>query len=140
MQLAELIELKALEDERGYLLPLEADGAEVPFPVKRVYFMYGMPDDKERGKHAHRDTRQLLVCVHGAVTIDCDFGRGLPIRHFRLDSPTKGLLLGGLVWREMRDFSPGTVIAVLADEHYSEAAPKEIRNYEEFLSHAREEA
>lgn len=117
------IRLDAIGDERGYLLPLEIGRGAVPFEVKRVYYMYGIPEEMGRGKHAHLDLRQLLVCIHGGCTVRCDYGNRVVEEH-RLDAPDQGLLIEGLVWREMFDFEPETVLLVLADEHYEDAAQK----------------
>lgn len=132
-QIVHPVELVPCGDSRGYLLALEGGRDKIPFDVKRVYFMYGIPCGAERGKHAHLDTKQVLVCVHGSFTISCEFGDGRPTLTYTLDNPTKGLYIEGFVWREMCDFAPNTVIAVLANEHYDEAAPKEIRDHKLFL-------
>lgn len=137
-QNVKLVELHPVGDERGYLLPIEVGRGDVPFEVKRVYYMYGIPDAKGRGKHAHVDLRQILICVHGACTVRCDFGPGRAVEDYRLDRPDCGLVIEGLVWREMYDFAPETVLLVLADEHYDVAAPKEIRDYDAFLMRVKE--
>lgn len=133
------VPLKPVGDERGYLLPIEIGRDAVPFEVKRVYYMYGIPDGKGRGQHAHLDLRQILICVHGSCKVCCDYGEGRAVETHILDRPDKGLVIEGLVWREMSDFAPGTVLLVLADEHYDEAAPKEIRDYQAFLKKVEEE-
>ncbi len=127
------VALKPVGDSRGYLLPIEIGRDVVPFEVKRIYYMYGIPDGKGRGKHAHVDLRQILICVHGACTVVCDYGGGRPLETYSLDRPDKGLVIEGLVWREMSNFTPDTVLLVLADEHYDVAAPKEIRDHDAFL-------
>lgn len=83
-----------------------------------------------RGHHAHRQLKQLLVCVSGACTIRCDFGDGR-VEDVTLDWPDQGLLIEGLVWRDMLHFSKGSVLMVLASDHYDEA--DYIRDYETFL-------
>lgn len=133
------VPLRPVGDERGYLLPIEIGRDVVPFEVKRVYYMYGIPDGKGRGKHAHVDLRQILICVHGSCKVCCDYGDGRPGETHVLDRPDKGLVIEGLIWREMEDFEPETVLLVLADEHYDEAAPKEIRDYQVFLKRVEEE-
>ena len=116
-------------DERGKLIPLEADGEEVPFDVKRVYYIFDTTPGTVRGKHAHRRLSQALVCVSGACTIVCELPDGTRSEH-RLDWPTKGLVIEGVVWREMKDFSKDAVLMVLASEHYD---PTDyIRDYGEF--------
>ncbi len=114
-------------DERGSLVAIEAHKT-VPFEVKRVYYIFGTKPVVSRGFHAHRALQQVAVCVAGKCRMVLDDG------HQRedvwLDSPTKGLLIGNLVWREMHDFSPDCVLLVLASEFYNEA--DYIRSYAEF--------
>lgn len=133
------VPLRPVGDDRGYLLPIEIGRDAIPFEVKRVYYMYGIPDGKGRGQHAHLDLRQILICVHGSCKVTCDYGSGRSIETYVLDRPDKGLVIEGLVWRKMSDFAPDTVLLVLADEHYDEAAPKEIRDYQVFLKRVEKE-
>ena len=137
-QRVELVPLKAYGDHRGKLLPLEAMSESVPFEIKRVYYMYDVPDRESRGAHAHVDLKQILICVNGGCTVVCDFGDGRPNETYRLDNPERGLIIEGMVWREMLDWAPGTVLLVLADEHFSVAGPKEIRNHEDFVRRIKE--
>ena len=127
------LELTPHGDSRGQLIPLEAGGEEVPFEVRRVYYIFDTTPGTVRGKHAHRTLKQLLVCVSGACTIDCELPDGTRSTH-RLDWPTKGLLIEGLVWREMREFSKDAVLMVLASEHYD--ISDYIRDYVVFLKEA----
>ena len=124
------VAFSARGDARGSLIPLEADSADVPFEVKRAYFIFDTTPGTVRGKHAHKSLRQVLICVSGACTVDCEMPDGTTSSH-RLDWPTKGLLVEGLVWRTMRDFSKDAVLFVLASEHYSEA--DYVRDHAEFL-------
>jgi dTDP-4-dehydrorhamnose 3,5-epimerase-like enzyme len=116
-----------LGDDRGSLVALETHKT-VPFDVKRVYYIFGTKAGVSRGFHAHRALQQVAVCVTGKCRMVLDNG------HQRedvwLDSPTKGLLIGDLVWREMHDFSPDCVLLVLASEHYDET--DYIRSYDDF--------
>lgn len=114
-------------DSRGSLIALECE-KEVPFSVHRIYYIYGTQPGTPRGFHAHRNLKQLLIAVSGAVSIHCEFD-GVK-QEFLLDLPSKGLLIEGFVWREMHDFSEGAVLLVLASEYYSE--DDYIRDYEEF--------
>ena len=116
-------------DERGKLIALEALTDLVPFEVKRVYYIFDTTPGTVRGNHAHKDLRQLLVCVSGACTIACEMPDGTKSEH-RLDWPDRGLLIEGLVWRQMKEFSKDAVLLVLASEHYDES--DYIRNYDEF--------
>lgn len=123
------IQLSFHGDDRGKLIALEELSEQVPFPVKRFYYIYDTTPGTVRGKHAHRNLRQLLICASGACTIVCERPDGARSEH-RLDWPNKGLLIEGLVWREMKDFSKDAVLMVLASEYYDES--DYIRDYEEF--------
>lgn len=100
----------------------------VPFEIKRVYYIFGTAPGVSRGNHAHRALQQVAVCVTGKCRMVLD--DGTQREEVWLDSPTKGLLIGDLVWREMHDFSPDCVLLVLASEHYNET--DYIRTYEDF--------
>ena len=127
------IVLQSHGDERGKLIPLEAGCEDVPFDVRRVYYIFDTTPGTVRGMHAHRALKQLLVCVSGACTISCEMPDGTRSTH-RLDWPTKGLLIEGLVWREMSEFSKDAVLVVLASEHYD--ISDYIRDYAVFLKEA----
>lgn len=117
-------------DDRGNLIALEELSEEVPFEVKRVYYSFDTQPGSVRGNHAHLALKQFIVCVSGALTFVCEMPDGTRTVH-RLDWPNKGLLVEGMVWREIRDFSKGSVMLVLASEHYNEA--DYIRDYGDFL-------
>ena len=127
MSLIKILSFPPLGDERGSLVALEAHKT-VPFDVKRVYYIFGTQPSVSRGYHAHRALQQVAVCVTGKCRIVLDDGKRRD--EVWLDSPTKGLLIGDLVWREMHDFSPDCVLLVLASEFYNEA--DYIRSYDEF--------
>ncbi len=116
-------------DERGQLIAMESLTEYVPFDVKRVYYIYDTTPGTVRGKHAHKDLKQILICVSGACTIECEMPDGTKAQ-YRLDWPDRGLLIEGLVWREMKEFSKDAVLLVLASEHYDEK--DYIRDYSEF--------
>lgn len=134
MALVKEIKFAFKGDERGKLIPLEASSDQVPFEVKRMYYIFDTTPGTVRGKHAHKVLKQVLICVSGACTIDCELPDGTKSSH-RLDWPTKGLLIEGLVWREMRDFSKDAVLLVFASEHYDES--DYIRRYDDFRVAAR---
>lgn len=127
MSLIKLINLPPLGDHRGSLVALEAHKT-VPFDIKRVYYIFGTQGSVSRGFHAHRALQQVAVCVTGKCRMLLDDGSRR--EDVWLDTPTKGLLIGDLVWREMHNFSPNCVLLVLASEHYDES--DYIRSYEEF--------
>ena len=116
-------------DERGKLIALETLSAQVPFEVKRVYYIFDTTPGTVRGQHAHKTLRQVLVCVSGACTIECELADGSRVER-RLDWPDKGLMIDGLVWRNMKEFSKDAVLLVLASEHYDEG--DYIRDYATF--------
>ncbi len=116
-------------DNRGSLIALEAMSELVPFEIKRCYYIFDTTPGTIRGLHAHRDLKQVLICVSGSCTIVCDNGKERS--EFHLDWPDKGVLIEGLVWREMKNFSKGAVLLVLASEHYDEA--DYIRNNAAFI-------
>jgi dTDP-4-dehydrorhamnose 3,5-epimerase-like enzyme len=118
-------------DDRGSLIALEA-AREIPFPIERVYFVFGTRPGVDRGFHAHKTLEQWAVCVSGSCVMTMDDGRER--RSVRLDSPEKGLYIGRGIWREMSDFSPDAVLMVIASNHYDEA--DYIRSYEDFLDFA----
>ena len=123
----EIVKLSVHGDERGSLIALES-GSDIPFEVLRVYYIYGTHSDTPRGFHAHRHLKQMLVAVSGSVTVSCEYNSQK--NQYHLDSPDKGLLIEGLVWREMYDFSENCVLMVLASEHYHEE--DYIRSYDAF--------
>jgi dTDP-4-dehydrorhamnose 3,5-epimerase-like enzyme len=129
LQKIELLELAANGDERGKLIALEANRIGVPFDVKRVYYIYDTTPGTVRGHHAHRKLKQLLVATSGSCTIVCDDGKEK--KEFVLDWPDKALYIEGMIWREMKNFSKGAVLMVLASEYYDE--DDYMRDYNLFL-------
>lgn len=116
-------------DERGSLIALEGLSEQVPFAIKRVYYIFGTTPHVVRGKHAHYNLKQVLVCTSGQCDIEVFDGKNRQTLH--LDTPTQGLYIDGFIWREMKNFSPGCVLMVLASEHYDEK--DYVRSYEQFL-------
>ena len=132
MKNTRLLTFKAIGDERGWLTPLQT-GSEIPFDVKRVYFIYGTQPDIDRGFHAHADLEQVAVCVSGS----CDFvlDNGFERRSVSLNSPSTGLYIGPMIWREMTRFSRDCVLVVLASKLYD---PTDyIRDLTEFVELAK---
>lgn len=117
-------------DSRGILISLE-QMKNIPFDIKRVYFMYNTMDDVRRGFHAHKSLKQVLICTHGSCKILLDDGEKK--ESILLDEPNKGLYIESNLWREMYDFSNEAVLMVLASELYDEE--DYIRNYEDFLKY-----
>lgn len=125
------IDLQIHGDERGSLVAIET-GRQVPFTVRRVYYIFGTKPGVTRGLHAHRRLHQLCIPVAGSCRMTLDNGRNRT--DVLLSDPHLGLAIGPSIWREMHDFSPDCVLLVLADQEYDEA--DYIRNYQEFLTHA----
>ena len=121
-------------DKRGMLVALE-EMKDIPFEVKRVYYMYDTVAGVRRGYHAHKALQQILIAIHGSCKIHLD--DGTDTAEVVLDNPYEGLYLSNNVWREMYDFSDDAVLMVLASEYYDEN--DYIRNYHDFLKFVREE-
>lgn len=116
-------------DERGQLIAIE-QLKDIPFEIKRMYYMYDTTEGVTRGHHAHKNLQQVLICVHGSCKICLDNGTEKEV--IILDKPDKGLYVSNNMWREMFDFSPDAVLMVLASELYDES--DYIRDYDEFLA------
>ncbi|AEE26786.1 sugar 3,4-ketoisomerase [Francisella hispaniensis] len=123
-----LLNFNILGDKRGSLISLEQN-RNIPFDIKRVYYIYGTKENVRRGFHAHKKLEQVLICVSGSCKVLVDNGNNK--KNILLDKPDKGLLISGLVWREMYDFSPDCVLMVLASDFYDES--DYIRYYNDFL-------
>ena len=128
MSIIKIVSFKSLGDERGSLVSLEGNKS-VPFDIKRVYCIFGAKEGVSRGFHAHRNLKQVAVCVTGSCRFVLDNGKQR--EEVVLDKSTIGLLINDLTWREMYDFSPDCVLMVLASEYYDES--DYIRDYDEFL-------
>lgn len=128
MSLINLIEFPILGDHRGSLVALEAM-KNIPFDIKRVYYIFGSDSYTPRGFHAHKQLQQVAICVAGKCRMVLDDGHKK--EEVWLDSPNKGLSIGAL-WHEMHDFSPDCILLVLASDHYDES--DYIRDYGVFLT------
>lgn len=122
-------------DDRGQLVAIEAM-KDLPFPINRVYYIYDTLPGVRRGFHAHKCLQQILLCVNGSCMIHLDNGH--ETAEVLLDKPNEGLYIANNMWREMYDFTPGTVLLVLASEYYDEA--DYIRNYDDFIKMIQEGA
>ena len=126
--IAKVVNLEIKGDERGSLVALE-NNYNIPFDVKRVYYIFGTKTGVRRGFHAHKKLKQLAICMHGSCKFLLDNGREKNI--VELSKPTEGLLIDDFIWREMFDFSPDCVLVVLADNYYDES--DYIRDYNDFI-------
>jgi dTDP-4-dehydrorhamnose 3,5-epimerase-like enzyme len=123
----QLIELPKIHDTRGNLSVIEGD--TVPFEFKRVYYLYDVPSGAERGGHAHKQLQQFLIPLSGSF--DVVLHDGIDERIIVLNRPNIGLLLPTGIWRELQNFSSGSVCLVLASDVFNEA--DYIRDFEDFV-------
>lgn len=129
-----LIEFVDLGDERGNLVVIEGEGMDIPFDIKRVFYIYGSDSTVVRGQHANRETEFLLVNVSGNSKVRVDNGEESAI--IELNRPRMGLYLSSMLWKDMYDFSDDSVLLVLASRHYDEK--EYIRDYDTYLQALRE--
>ena len=123
----ELVELGVVEEPRGWLCVAEAF-SQVPFEIKRVYWLSGVPPGGERAHHAHREQQELLVAARGSFTVHSDDGRVRSVH--RLSSPAHGLLPPEMVWHHLAEFSDGALCLVLASGPYDYG--EYVHDYDEF--------
>jgi hypothetical protein len=126
-----LISLPKVEDGRGNLTFIES-GRHVDFEIKRVYYLYDVPGGADRGGHAHRTLQQLIIAASGSFDVIIDDGRERSTSH--LTRSYSGLYLAPMVWREIENFSGGSVCLVLASAHFDES--DYIRDYEDYCAAA----
>lgn len=124
--------LPQISDPRGDLTYVEGD-RHVPFPIKRVYYLYNVPVDSERGGHAHKELEQVVFALSGSFRMKVDDGETKS--EYWLRDPRKGLYISRMIWREMDAFSQGAVCMVLASHRYDEA--DYYREYVDFLTAVR---
>lgn len=127
MSICQLLDFKSIDDERGQLVALEAM-KNIPFQIKRIYYMTGLDPQYPRGFHAHKQLKQVAVCLKGRCRFVLD--NGSKREEVWLDTPAQGLFISEMVWREMHDFSDDCVLIVLASEYYAE--DDYIRDYQQF--------
>ena len=123
-----VIELPKISDPRGNLTFIEAN-RHVPFDIRRVYYLYDVPGGAERGGHAHRDLHQLIIAMSGSFDVVLDDGKVKKRVH--LGRSYYGLYVCPMIWRELDNFSSGSVCMVLASNIYEES--DYYRDYQEFM-------
>lgn len=123
----EIIDIPKIADTRGNLSVIEGD--TIPFKVKRVYYLYDVPSDAYRGGHAHKEQLEFLIAVSGSFDVILDDGQSK--ERISLNKPNKGLLIPTGIWRELDNFSSGSVCLVLASDEFEEV--DYIRDYENFI-------
>ena len=124
-----LLSFSVIGDERGNLVSLE-ELKDVPFPIKRIYYLYDLQRDFARGFHAHKELQQVLICVKG--TCNVLLNNGQEIHSYHLDQPHISLFIDRMIWHEMHDFSDECVLVVIASDYYDEN--DYIRNYSDFMN------
>jgi hypothetical protein len=124
----QIVSIPKIEERRGNLSVIEND--TIPFDIKRVYYLYDVPSGAERGGHAHKMLKQFLVALSGSFDVVLNDGKESKI--ITLNKPFEGLLINSGIWRELRNFSSGSVCLVVASEVYIEE--DYIRDFEEFIS------
>ena len=130
-----MLEFPQRGDERGHLVVVEGE-QDIPFDIKRIFYIYGSDAEVVRGQHANRKTEFVLINVAGQSKVKVKDGRGNEAV-FSLNRPHTGIYLPKLVWKDMYDFSPDSVLLCLSSEHYD---PNEyIRSYDEFVRIVNEE-
>jgi dTDP-4-dehydrorhamnose 3,5-epimerase-like enzyme len=122
-----LVELPVVENPQGHLTFIE-ERRHVPFPIARVYYLYDVPEGATRGGHAHRELEQLIVAISGSFDVVLDDGEQR--RTVTLNRSRIGLYLPSMIWRELVEFSSGSVCMVLASAYYDE--DDYFRDYAEF--------
>ena len=125
-----IIELDKHHSDRKGNLSVVQNGDTVPFDVKRVYYLYDVPGGESRGAHAHKELSQLIVAASGSFTVTLDDGK---VKPFLLNRPYQGLLVVPGIWRDLDDFSSGSVCMVLASHPYDKE--DYIHDYDEFLEY-----
>jgi len=126
-----LVDLPRINDPRGNLTFIEG-GRHIDFDIQRVYYLYDVPGGSERGGHAHKALRQLIIAMSGSFDVHLDDGRNKRTVH--LNRSYVGLYVCPMIWRELDNFSSGSVCMVLASNRYDES--DYFRQYDEFLRSA----
>jgi dTDP-4-dehydrorhamnose 3,5-epimerase-like enzyme len=122
-----IIELPRIQDHRGNLTYIESE-RHVPFEIKRTYYLYDVPGGASRAAHGHKRLHQLMVAMSGSFDVTLDDGRNK--KQFHLNRSYYGLYIPPMIWRDLDNFSSGSVCMVLASEYYDEE--EYIRNYDAF--------
>ena len=124
-----IIDIPTIKDKRGCLSFVESK-QDIPFDIKRIYYLYDVPQGEARGYHAHKNLQQLMIPIVGSFNVKLD--DGFSIKNFNLCSQSEGLYISSMVWREITNFKKGSVCMVLASIKYLES--DYIRDYNDFIS------
>ena len=120
--------LKTIVEEDGNLVPIESN-IDVPFSIKRVFYVYGVKDQKNRGEHSHRKTEQIIICLNGKLEVLCD--DGVNKKKYLLESPQQALYIPSMIWDEQNYLTNDTVMLVLCNNHYN--INDYVDRYDDFL-------
>ncbi len=123
------LDLQDVKDDRGRLTAVEASH-HIPFAIERIFYVHQVTPGIDRGGHAHRDTDQVAVAVHGSLRMD--LSDGIDVLPVELNDPARGLYIPRMTWTRLYDFSPGAVCLVLASTHYDRA--KSLRTWKDYLA------
>jgi dTDP-4-dehydrorhamnose 3,5-epimerase-like enzyme len=124
---AKIIDLPKIADHRGNLTFIEGN-RHIPFPTRRVYYLYDVPAGAERGGHAHRKCEEFIIAACGSFTVMIDDGRKR--KKYFLNRPHYGLYVPRMLWRELENFSSGSICLVVSSEEYEES--DYLRSYKQF--------
>ena len=124
---SQILTIPKIHDTRGNLSVIE--GNVIPFAMKRVYYLYDVPSGAERGGHSHKEQQEFLVALSGSFDVVLSDGQNQ--KKVTLNKPNEGLLIPNGIWRELENFSSGSVCLVIASEVFDEA--DYIRDYKDFL-------
>ena len=113
-----LISLKTFIEPDGNLVPIESD-SDIPFPIERIFYVFGVHNQNDRGKHSHFKTKQVLICLNGEVSVLCKDGN--KERTWVLNKPNQALYIPELIWDEQVYIKPDSVLLVLANTNYDES-------------------
>ncbi|MBP5310747.1 MAG: FdtA/QdtA family cupin domain-containing protein [Lachnospiraceae bacterium] len=128
-EMYKIIEFDELGDERGNLVVAEGESDLVPFLINRIFYIYGSDSQVVRGQHANKKTKFILINVSGTSKVKLDNGK--ETRIIELNKPKMGLFIDTMLWKDMYDFSPDSVLLVLASEHYD--SEEYIRDYDNYI-------
>jgi hypothetical protein len=134
-EMYQVLQFKDFGDERGNLVVIEGSGRDIPFTVQRVFYIYGSDSTVIRGRHANRSSEFVMINVAGKSKVKVD--NGTESKVIELDRPMMGLYLSSMLWKDMYDFSPDSILLVMSSEHYDEN--EYIRDYDEYIKIMKEQ-